>query len=54
MGTFEEAALTAHGEMFRVYGDDTEPLPVTVNGDIIKYEGRAVWRLDADGPSPAP
>lgn len=46
-GTFEEAALIAAGEMFRVYGADADPLPLAVTGDIVDRDGQPVWRLDA-------
>lgn len=59
-GTFEEAALVAHGEMFRIYGREGEPMPVEVSGDIVTHDGRQVWRLDGtyevtgpDGRQPA-
>ncbi|MGH3440819.1 MAG: hypothetical protein ACRDUY_01995 [Nitriliruptorales bacterium] len=45
-GTFEEAALIALGEMFRVYGSGADPLPLEVTGEIDTHGGQPVWRVD--------
>jgi hypothetical protein len=45
-GTFEEAALVALGELFRIYGTDAAPTPLEVSGEIDTHDGHEVWRLD--------
>lgn len=45
-GSFEEAALVALGELFRIYGTDAAPAPLEVSGEIDTHDGQQVWRLD--------
>lgn len=46
VGSFEEAALVALGELFRIYGADAGPAPLEVSGEIDTHAGQEVWRLD--------
>lgn len=46
VGTFEEAALIALGEMFRTYGTAADPVPTDVTGEIVTRDGQPVWRID--------
>ena len=43
--TFEEAGFLAFGALIDIYGLDTDPVPVSVDGDIVEYRGQRVWRL---------
>lgn len=45
-GSFEEAALVALGELFRIYGTEAAPAPLEVSGEIDTHDGQQVWRLD--------
>ncbi len=43
--TFEEAGFLASGALIDIYGLDADPVPVSVEGDIVEYQGQRVWRL---------
>lgn len=45
-GSFEEAALVALGELFRIHGSDADPVPIEVTGEVVTHDGQQVWRLD--------
>lgn len=45
-GGFEESAQVALGGLFRIYGTDAGPAPVTVSGEIDAHDGQEIWRLD--------
>lgn len=45
-GSFEEAAMIALGELFRVYGADAEPLPAAVRGEPTRIGTAPAWYVD--------
>jgi hypothetical protein len=44
--TFEEAGFLVTGELIDIYGLDSDPVPVNVEGEIVTLDGQQVWRLD--------
>lgn len=44
--TLEEAGFLASGALIDIYGLDADPVPASVEGDIVRYQGQRVWQLD--------
>lgn len=44
--TVEEAGFVAKGELFRIYGEASDPVIVTVDASAVDVEGQPGWQLD--------
>lgn len=44
--TIEEAGFVAKGELFRIYGEDADPVIVEVTATETDIDGQPGWRLD--------
>lgn len=43
--SFEEAAFIASGEPVRFYGEEADPVPVRVTGELDTVNGQRAWRI---------